>query len=107
MAALGLGFLAGSLTGASGGAASLLKRRFVQGILLTGLAGLLTAASPGLETALLAFALGGFGNGLFVTYQRLLIQSEVPGALPGADLRPDGHAGLLGDGRWRCWPAAR
>ena len=78
VAALGLGFLAGSLTGASGGAASLLKRRFVQGILLTGLAGLLTAASPGLVTALLAFALGGFGNGLFVTYQRLLIQSEVP-----------------------------
>ena len=78
VAALGLGFLAGSLTGASGGAASLLKRRFVQGILLTGVAGLLTAVSPGLDTALLAFALGGFGNGLFVTYQRLLIQSEVP-----------------------------
>ena len=78
VAALGLGFLLGSLTGASGGTASLLKRRFIQGVLLTGVAGLLTAASPGLATALLAFALGGFGNGLFVTYQRLLIQSEVP-----------------------------
>ena len=78
VAALGLGFLAGSLAGASGGDASLLKRRFIQGVLLTGIAGLLTAASPGLATALLAFGLGGFGNGLFVTYQRLLIQSEVP-----------------------------
>jgi len=78
VAALGLGFLAGSLAGASGGAAPLLKRRFVQGVLLTGISGLLIAASPGLATALIAFGLGGFGNGLFVTYQRLLIQSQVP-----------------------------
>ena len=78
VAALGLGFLTGSLMGASGGSAVLLKRRFIQGVMLTGIAGLLTAASPGLLTALMAFALSGFGNGLFVTYQRLLIQSEVP-----------------------------
>ena len=131
VAALGLGFLAGSLTGASGGAASLLKRRFVQGILLTGVAGLLTAASPGLDTALLAFALGGFGNGLVRDLPAPAHPVGGPGALPRADLRADGHAGLVGDGgraagrrraddrvrarascwrspacgrsRWRCW----
>jgi MFS family permease len=78
VAVLGLGFLAGSLSAAAGGSAALLKRRFIQGVLLTGIGGLFTAVSPGLGIALLAFALGGFGNGLFVTYQRLLVQSEVP-----------------------------
>lgn len=78
VAVLGVGFLAGSLTGAGGGAPALLKRRFIQGVFLTGLGGLFTAASPGIAIALLAFGLGGFGNGLFVTYQRLLVQSEVP-----------------------------
>jgi MFS family permease len=83
VAALGLGFLAGSLAGAAGGTTALLKRRFIQGVILTGLGGLFTAASPSLAIALAAFALGGFGNGLFVTYQRLLIQAEVPGAFQG------------------------
>lgn len=83
VAVLGVGFLAGSLAGAGGGSADLLKRRFIQGVFLTGLGSLFTAASPGLGIALLAFALGGFGNGLFVTYQRLLVQSEVPEQFQG------------------------
>ncbi len=83
VAALGVGFLLGSLVGAGGGAAPLLKRRFVQGVFLTGLGSLFTAASPGLAIALLAFGLGGFGNGIFVTYQRLLVQSEVPDRYQG------------------------
>ena len=36
VAVLGVGFLLGSLAGAGGGTPSLLKRRFVQGIFLTG-----------------------------------------------------------------------
>ncbi len=83
VAVLGVGFLLGSLAGAGGGDAPLLKRRFVQGIFLTGLGSLFTAASPGLAIALLAFGLGGFGNGVFVTYQRLLVQSEVPDEYQG------------------------
>jgi MFS transporter len=83
VAVLGVGFLLGSLVGAGGGAPSLLKRRFVQGVFLTGLGSLFTAASPTLAIALLAFGLGGFGNGLFVTYQRLLVQSEVPDRYQG------------------------
>lgn len=83
VAVLGVGFLLGSLVGAGGGAAPLLKRRFVQGVFLTGLGSLFTAASPGLAIALLAFGLGGFGNGIFVTYQRLLVQSEVPDRYQG------------------------
>lgn len=83
VAVLGVGFLLGSLAGAGGGAPSLLKRRFVQGIFLTGLGSLFTAASPGMGIALIAFGLGGFGNGIFVTYQRLLVQSEVPDEYQG------------------------
>ncbi len=83
VAVLGIGFLLGSLVGAGGGAAPLLKRRFVQGVFFTGLGSLFTAASPNLAIALLAFGLGGFGNGLFVTYQRLLVQSEVPDRFQG------------------------
>ncbi len=83
VAVLGVGFLAGSLAGAGGGSADLLKRRFVQGVFLTGLGGLFTAVSPGLGIALVAFGLGGFGNGLFVTHQRLLVQSEVPEEFQG------------------------
>lgn len=83
VAVLGAGFLVGSLTGSAGGSAAQMKRRFTQGILLTGIGGLLAAASPGLGIALLAFTLGGFGNGVFVTYQRLLVQSQVPSEFQG------------------------
>lgn len=83
VAVYGLGFLGGSLAGAGGGAAPLLKRRFVQGLVLTGAGGILAAFAPGLLFALVAFAVGGFGNGFFVTHQRLLIQAEVPERLQG------------------------
>ena len=99
VAVLGVGFLAGSLSGAAGGAAPLLKRRFVQGVFLTGLR---QSAHGGVAEALRSpcwhSRLGGFGNGLFVTYQRLLIQSEVPDQLPGPDLRADRHPHRRG--RW-------
>jgi MFS family permease len=83
VAVYGLGFLGGSLAGAGGGAAPLLKRRFLQGLVLTGLGGVIAAVAPGLVIGTLAFAIGGFGNGFFITHQRLLIQADVPERLQG------------------------
>jgi MFS family permease len=78
VAIYGLGFIAGSLGGSQGGGASLFRRRYIQGLALTGLGSLSTAAAPGLSVALLAFLLAGFGNGVFVVHERLLILDRVP-----------------------------
>lgn len=83
VALYGLGFLAGSLRGAGGGEAPVLKRRYLVGLLLTGVGGVAVGLSPGLLVAAIAFTLAGFGNGLFVVHQRLLFQSEVPEPLQG------------------------
>lgn len=83
VALLGLGFLLGSLVGAKGGDSGVLQRRFVQGVLLIGVAGVLAALAPSLVLAALAFGLGGFGNGVFIAHQRLLIQALVPAELQG------------------------
>jgi MFS family permease len=83
VAVLGLGFLLGSLTGAKGGDPIVLQRRFVEGVLLIGAAGVLAAVAPSLVLAALAFGLGGFGNGVFIAHQRLLIQAYVPSDLQG------------------------
>jgi MFS family permease len=79
----GLGFVAGSLRGAVGGEAPILKRRFLDGVLLTGAGGLAAGASPTLSLAVVGFAVGGFGNGLLVVHQRLLFLSQVPQTLQG------------------------
>lgn len=78
VAVYGLGFLAGSLVGSAGGAPPRLRRRYVQGLALTGVGSLLTGLAPELVFALATFAIGGFGNGLFAVHERLLIQERVP-----------------------------
>lgn len=83
IALYGLGFIVGSLRGSEGGRSSSLKRRYLQGLALTGAGGLLAGLSPTLVPALAGFVIGGFGNGLFVVHQRLLIQAEVPSRLQG------------------------
>jgi MFS family permease len=79
----GLGFVGGSLHGSKGGDASRLKRRYVQGLLVTGIGSLAAAASFELMLAVAAFAVGGYGNGLAIVHQRLLFQSEAPKGLHG------------------------
>lgn len=90
----GIGFITGSFAGAGGGQVSLLKRRyltglavFAAGLLATGLTGILAAGALPLGVvfaiALLTFGLGGFGNGLVLVYERLLIQADVPDGLVG------------------------
>jgi MFS family permease len=79
----GIGFIAGSLRGSSGGDAPRLKHRFLVGLLLTGIGSLVAGASFELVIALGAFAIGGFGNGLAIVHQRLLFHSEVASSLQG------------------------
>jgi MFS family permease len=96
VAVSGLGIAAGSLAGASGGELPDLVRRFLAGILLAA-AGLLgTAAAPNVGTALLCLAVLGFGNGLVIVYERLIIQATVTddllGRAFGAQAALDGSA---------------
>jgi len=79
----GIGFIVGSLGGSSGGEAPRLKRRYLQGLLLTGLGTLAVGGSYHFAVAVAAFGVGGFGNGLAVVHQRLLFQATVESSLQG------------------------
>jgi MFS family permease len=83
VAVFGLGFIAGSLMGSGGGTAELLRRRFVLGGLLMGAGFVASAVAPGLLVALLTFAVAGFGNGLLLVHERLMVQEFVPDAVMG------------------------
>lgn len=82
-ALFGLGVVAGSLSGSHGGDGTLLKRRYLQGLLLMAIGLLLSGLAPGIEVALATFAIAGAGNGLLLVYERLLIQASVPDSLAG------------------------
>jgi MFS family permease len=81
--AFGAGFIAGSLTASGGAAPVVLKQRFGLGLLVLGAGFVATGFAPGFAVALLAFALGGFGNGMVIVYERQLIQATVPDRLAG------------------------
>jgi MFS family permease len=83
VALYGLGFVVGSLSGSGATAVPLMRRRFAQGLALTAAGSLGTAVAPSLGIALVAFAVGGFGNGVLVVHERLLIQERVPDELQG------------------------
>ena len=83
VATYGLGFIAGSVSAAGGGAAPVLKRRYLRGLLLMALGFLGSGFAPGFGVALATFALAGFGNGLMLVYERLLTQLSVPERLLG------------------------
>jgi MFS family permease len=83
VACFGIGFICGSLAGSKGGAAPLLKRRYLIGLLVFG-AGFIATAGVGVYAlALATFALAGFGNGLVLVYERLLIQDSFADSLVG------------------------
>jgi MFS family permease len=73
----GLGFVGGSLSGARGGEAAVLKRRFLGGLALVGAGFIACGLAPEFAVAVPAFALAGVGNGLLLVYERLLIQTTV------------------------------
>jgi MFS family permease len=79
----GLGFVLGSLRGSAGGVAGSLKRRYLAGLFVMGASGTVVGVAPSLLVVALPLALAGFGNGLSLVHERLLIQSEVPQELQG------------------------
>jgi len=83
VALFGLGFIAGSLAGSRGGTPALLRRRFLQGTLLMGTGFLCSAAAPSVLVGLLTFAIAGFGNGMLLVHERLIVQETVPDGLMG------------------------
>jgi MFS family permease len=83
VAVFGLAFVLGSLRGSAGGAAPLLKRRYLQGLALMGVGAVAAGLAPNVPLGLCGFAIGGFGNGLFIVHERLLIQQQVPERLLG------------------------
>jgi MFS family permease len=74
-AAYGLGLVAGSLAAGRGGDE---RRRHIAGIACLGAGMVATALAPALAVALVTFAATGFGNGLFIVSNRLLLQRRVP-----------------------------
>src|SRR3954452_13675612 len=74
--AFGGGMLAGSLL--AGGDDRTLRGRYLLAIAALGLGLLGTAASPVLPLAMLAFAVAGIGNGLFLVTVRVLMQKLIP-----------------------------
>lgn len=83
VALFGLGFVLGSLAGSRGGPPELLRRRFLQGLMLMGLGSLLSGLAPALPAALFTFTLAGFGNGLLLVHERLIVQEDVPDPMLG------------------------
>ncbi|MDP9144374.1 MAG: MFS transporter [Actinomycetota bacterium] len=83
VAAFGVGFVGGSLSGAGGGSAQALKRRYVSGIVVMAVGFIACGLSGTVPVALVTFALAGFGNGLLLVHERLLIQETVADGLQG------------------------
>jgi MFS family permease len=79
----GVGFIAGSLAGGHGGSLPDLKWRYLAGMALMAFGFLASGLAPTLGVALFTFMVGGFGNGLMLVYERLLIQALVPEELAG------------------------
>jgi MFS family permease len=77
----GVGFLCGSLAGAKGGALPVLKRGYEAGLLLLAVGFIGCGLAPTVAVATLTFAAAGFGNGLVLVHERLIIQTLIPDVL--------------------------
>jgi len=81
--AYGLGFITGTLSGSRGGELSLLRRRYLSGAFLMALGFAASGLAPSVSAAVVTFLAAGYGNGMLLVYERLLIQALVPDALSG------------------------
>ena len=79
----GVGFIAGSLSGSKGGDLRLLKRRYLAGSMLMAAGFLTSGLAPTVASAVVTFLAAGYGNGLLLVYERLLMQTIVPDQLAG------------------------
>jgi MFS family permease len=78
VALAGTGIVLGSLVGSAGGAVGKLRRRYLMGLLVMGAGNLLFGLAPNIEIVLATFVVAGFGNGVMLVYERLIIQATVP-----------------------------
>jgi MFS family permease len=83
MVAMGLGVIAGSVTGVRGGELHELKRRYLAGVLLVAVALLALAVTPVYAAALLCFFGLGLGNGVVVVHERLIFHAAISDMLMG------------------------
>jgi MFS family permease len=79
----GLGFITGTLSGSRGGQLSVLRRRYLSGAFLMALGFAASGLAPSIAAAVVTFLAAGYGNGMLLIYERLLIQALVPDALSG------------------------
>ena len=77
VALAGAGIVIGSLRGGIGGSFGTLRRNYIFGLLVMGLGFTLSGLAPGYEVIFATFALAGFGNGLMLVHERLIIQATV------------------------------
>jgi MFS family permease len=81
--AYGFGFIAGTLSGSKGGEVNLLRRRYLLGALLMAAGFAASGVAPSVAAAVITFLAAGYGNGMLLIYERLLIQALVPDGLRG------------------------
>jgi MFS family permease len=81
--AYGFGFIAGTLRGSQGGDVSALRRRYLTGAFLMALGFAASGLAPSVAAAVVTFLAAGYGNGMLLIYERLLIQALVPDELSG------------------------
>ena len=81
--AYGFGFIAGTLSGSHGGELGLLRRRYLSGAFLMAVGFAASGVAPTVAAAVVTFLAAGYGNGMLLIYERLLIQALVPDALRG------------------------
>jgi MFS family permease len=83
VALAGLGIAGGSLAGGRGGPLATLRARYVLGLAVMGTGFVLSGLGPAFGILLATFALAGFGNGLMLVHERLIVQATVPDRLCG------------------------
>jgi MFS family permease len=81
VALAGVGIAAGSIAGSAGGSPSTLRGRYLVGLFVIGFGFFVSGLAPGIELLLVTFAVTGFGNGLMLVYERLIVQELVPDRL--------------------------
>lgn len=83
VAIYGVGFIGGSVAGARGGVLPELRRRYLAGLLLAAVGTGASGLAPSAVVAAICFIGAGYGAGLLLVHERLLIQALVPDALSG------------------------
>jgi MFS family permease len=78
VAVAGTGVVFGSLAGSAGGALLKLRQRYLMGLLIMSAGTLLFGVAPTISVVFLTFIFSGFGNGMMLVYERLIVQTAVP-----------------------------